>query len=101
MKDIDGIKFEGNELTFDNGTRNSRNRCYCPNEQCNIKSGVRSMVNCVDAPIFVSFPHFYAADSSYREAITGMQPDKKKHNFHIIFQKVSSAVHFKDVKYES
>lgn len=35
------------------------------------------------APAFISFPHFYLADPSYREPIEGMHPNKSKHEFFV------------------
>lgn len=35
------------------------------------------------APAFVSFPHFYLADHSYRDGIVGMNPNRSKHEFSI------------------
>lgn len=35
------------------------------------------------APAFISYPHFYLADSSYREGIEGMHPNKTLHQFSI------------------
>jgi len=31
------------------------------------------------APIALSYPHFYQADPSFREAVIGMKPEKEKH----------------------
>lgn len=33
------------------------------------------------APAFISFPHFYNADPSYREAVVGMNPQSHLHPF--------------------
>merc|ERR1712179_451360 len=35
------------------------------------------------APIALSYPHFYQADPSYREAVVGMKPNKTEHEFYI------------------
>lgn len=88
MQKLEGILFEGNKFTFDNGTHHSELRCYCPDYECNLKSGVRNVSRCVNAPVFVSFPHFYAADESYRNVISGLKPNKTKHRFHLTLQKV-------------
>merc|ERR1719348_2092664 len=31
------------------------------------------------APIALSYPHFYQADQSFRDAVIGMKPEKEKH----------------------
>ena len=31
------------------------------------------------APVFISFPHFYLADSYYTSKVEGLKPDVEKH----------------------
>ena len=54
------------------------------------KSGVLNMAPCKTrpdlpkgAPIALSYPHFYQADPSYRNAVEGLKPDKDKHQFYV------------------
>lgn len=89
MYGVDGEKFQSNELTFDNGTQVEANRCYCTNNPCHQKSGVRNLNALLHRPFYISHPHFYAADSSYRKSIEGMKPDAKKHQSRVILEKVS------------
>ena len=35
------------------------------------------------APIALSFPHFYQADQSFRDAVGGLNPEKEKHEFYV------------------
>lgn len=35
------------------------------------------------APIALSFPHFYQADQSFHDAVSGMVPVKEKHEFYV------------------
>merc|ERR1712210_405447 len=68
--------------------RNEENKCYCMDDQgfpC-FKSGVMNMGPCKTseslpkgAPIALSYPHFYQADQSFRDAVMGMKPEKEKH----------------------
>lgn len=71
----------GTERTFDNGQILSENKCFC-NREC-AKSGARDVSTCRIAPLFFSFPHFYMADNSYRDSISGMKPNKSEHEFFI------------------
>jgi hypothetical protein len=66
------------------------NTCYCPSSGC-LLPGVRSLNLCGNnaLPIFISFPHFYLADESYRQSIIGMKPNKTLHEFKIILENVS------------
>lgn len=48
-----------------------------------------------DSPILLSFPHFYLANDSYRQAVEGISPpDPEKHRFFIDVQPVSRFFHF-------
>lgn len=83
VKNLTGVKFVAGEDVFSNTTA-----CYCPSGKCPL-SGVRDISTCKGAPAFVSFPHFYLADPSYRDAVVGMTPDPEKHSFRMTLEKVS------------
>lgn len=85
---VKGVKFEGTKNLF-NHTSNPEAQCYCSGNECEYKPGVRNVTACVKAPVFVSFPHFYAADPSYLNGVTGLNPRAEKHKFHFTLQKVS------------
>lgn len=73
---------------LDNGDNVASRRCYCPNRDCG-PSGTLNISNCkFGAPAFVSMPHFYLADSSYRNAITGMKPNRDEHELSIVIEPV-------------
>lgn len=44
------------------------------------------------APVVLSFPHFYFADSSYLNAVEGLQPNSSIHSFHIDVEPVSTTI---------
>jgi CD36 family. len=84
-----GHKFVSDEATFDNGMNVPSRACYCHDVECQ-PSGTLNVSTCkFGAPAFVSFPHFYLADESYRNAITGMNPVKEEHEFAIYLEPVS------------
>ncbi|XP_065209534.1 protein croquemort-like [Planococcus citri] len=89
LYNVAGVRFIGTERTFDNGTRFPENLCYCKNYQCQYLSGIRDVSDCVHAPIRISFPHFYLADESYRQNVSGMDPVLEKHQFSVTLQKDS------------
>lgn len=73
---------------FDNGENVPSRRCYCPNGNCG-PSGALNISSCkYGAPAFVSMPHFLHADPSYIEAITGLLPDKEKHQMSMVIEPV-------------
>lgn len=84
VSNLTGVKFVGGADVFDNSTT-----CYCPEGKCPL-SGVRDISACKGAPAFISFPHFYLADPSYRNAVEGMYPDPEKHTFRMILEKVTA-----------
>lgn len=91
FKFINGIKsmeFTGKSDVFNN-------TCYCPSSGC-LLPGVRSLNLCGNnaLPIFISYPHFYLADNSYRKSIVGMKPNQTLHEFKIILENVSLCFYF-------
>lgn len=56
---------------------NFNRSCFCGSAD---PPGVMDLRRCkLGAPLFLSYPHFYLADESYRRKVTGMAPDKKEH----------------------
>lgn len=42
-----------------------------------------------DAPVYLSYPHFYDADPTLLEPFEGLKPDKKRHETYFYIQDVS------------
>lgn len=83
-----GYRYETRSSLFDNGEENQDNVCFC-NGEC-APPGAINVSSCrLGAPAFVSFPHFYQADSVYRNGVIGMKPDPKRHESHITLEPVS------------
>ncbi|KAH0811538.1 hypothetical protein GEV33_011253 [Tenebrio molitor] len=63
------------------------NKCYCPdNEYCPPK-GVQNISPCqFDAPVYLSFPHFFEADPTLIEPFEGLNPDKERHQSYFKIQ---------------
>lgn len=60
---------------FDSPEKNPDNRGFCtPATDC-LLDGVLNVTECRGAPIILSSPHFYQADTSYQEAIDGLSPN--------------------------
>ncbi|XP_014229611.1 protein croquemort-like [Trichogramma pretiosum] len=82
--DVTGSKYVSDEDTFDNGAKVDSMKCYCQGRDCQ-PSGTLNISSCkFGAPAFVSLPHFYLADKSYAEKISGMNPDEDKHEFQLV-----------------
>lgn len=87
---LSGVKYVSDDTIFDNGTRIPERKCYYQGE--GIPSGAMNISSCKwDAPAFISLPHFYLADPSYRRDIGGMNPQKDKHELSISLEPVSIA----------
>jgi len=43
----------------------------------------------LDAPVYLSYPHFYNADQKLLEDVEGLLPDKEKHETFFKIQPVS------------
>lgn len=62
--------------------------CYCPAGPPCAPNGMFNVSLCqYDSPILLSFPHFYLADQSLRNAVEGISPpEKEKHQLFIDVQ---------------
>ena len=89
---IPSINAMGSHTDPDPAKRNPANSCFCMKQEgfsC-FKSGVLNLEPCKQtqdlprgAPIAISFPHFYQADPSFLSAVSGLSPDKEKHQFYV------------------
>lgn len=52
--------------------------CYCTDGACP-PNGVYDASLCMDAPIYVSFPHFYTGDQALIDKFEGIKPVKELH----------------------
>lgn len=82
---LTATKWVGTEETLDSGENYPNQKCFCDpdrfGDECP-KTGVVECKVCRDkAPIYSSFPHFYLADQSYIDAVSGMKPEREKHEF--------------------
>lgn len=85
---VNGIKsyrYAANERSVDNGTTSQDHACFLHDE--NLPAGMMNITECrYGAPIFVSFPHFYAADPYFLRAVDGLKPEKDKHELYVILE---------------
>nr|CAD7256559.1 unnamed protein product [Timema shepardi] len=82
---ITGSKFEADASILDNGTLYPSQACYTTGES--VYSGVMNISSCKwGAPAFISYPHFYLADSSYLDAVEGLSPSSKDHSFYFVVE---------------
>lgn len=89
INDVKGVEFAAVSDVFNNKCYNSSSEQLSP--------GVRSLKcgnSSITPPLYVSFPHFYLADSQYRESICGMNPNQTLHEFKIILEKVCIFFYF-------
>ncbi|KAH9628089.1 hypothetical protein HF086_018305 [Spodoptera exigua] len=65
---------------------NPDNKCYYPGEKCPPR-GLQNISPCqYNAPVYLSFPHFYDADPALLEPFEGLKPNKKKHETYFMIQ---------------
>ncbi|XP_055598167.1 protein croquemort-like [Uranotaenia lowii] len=82
---LEGKIWVGDNRVFDNGHNFPETECQCtaqPEECPVVRPGVFDVSGCkFGAPLFVSFPHFYLADTSYLNAVSGLSPTRQAHEF--------------------
>lgn len=88
IHDVVGTKYVGDEQVFDNGVKYPEAACWCNSDKCpDLQPGLFNASACkFDSPTFVSYPHFYLADQSYRQSIDGMNPNRTLHEFFIAME---------------
>ncbi|KAG6457055.1 hypothetical protein O3G_MSEX010083 [Manduca sexta] len=90
-KDVykDGIQaglYTPPESTFECADKNPDNKCYCQGESCPPR-GLQNISPCqYNAPVYLSYPHFYDADPSLLAPFEGLNPDKQKHESYFLIQ---------------
>ncbi|KAF5308251.1 hypothetical protein FQR65_LT06244 [Abscondita terminalis] len=85
---VNGKKFVGTDFAFDNGTKYPEQSCF--KGQKTIRSGLRDVSLCKSgAPAFISYPHFYLADSSYNETVIGIIPNKTEHESYLLLEAIT------------
>ncbi|XP_045458032.1 scavenger receptor class B member 1 [Melitaea cinxia] len=71
---------------LENADINEANKCYCQNDKCPPR-GIQNISPCqYNAPVYLSYPHFYDAEPSLLEEFEGLKPDQKKHESYILLQ---------------
>lgn len=71
---------------FYNSSLNPSNKGLC--EEC-LGNGVQEIGQCSnDAPAYASLPHFLNADEKFIDAVDGLNPNSKKHDFVFNFEPV-------------
>ncbi|KAM4053303.1 scavenger receptor class B member 1 isoform 2-T3 [Anomaloglossus baeobatrachus] len=77
FRGIPTYRYSAPDYLFANGTDYPPNEGFCP---C-LASGVMNVSSCrFNAPMFLSFPHFYNADPGFVEAVSGLHPSEKLHS---------------------
>nr|CAD7197427.1 unnamed protein product [Timema douglasi] len=91
MTEKDGIKaglYTPPDDVFELPDKQPDNKCFCPGQECQCPPrGLQNISPCqFDAPVYLSFPHFYKADPSLVEAVEGLKPIKEKHETYFKIQ---------------
>ncbi|XP_052866666.1 protein croquemort-like [Anopheles cruzii] len=84
---LDGELWVADGSNFDNGHTITGTECQCTaadSDQCPVyAAGVLDVSSCRFGIPLVSYPHFYLADPSYADAVTGLTPDRALHEYRL------------------
>lgn len=85
---LPGYRFVPPSDVFARPEDNPDNSCFCfTKDGCNTPSGLFNMSACqYNAPIMLSWPHFFQADPKVLEAVEGLKPVPEKHQFYLDIQ---------------
>ncbi|XP_071618778.1 scavenger receptor class B member 1 isoform X2 [Heliangelus exortis] len=76
FKGVPTYRFVAPKTLFANGTDYPPNEGFCP---C-MQSGIQNVSTCrMNAPMFISHPHFYNADPALLDTVEGLHPSKEQH----------------------
>lgn len=90
---LKGYRYVAGSRALDNGTLYDENKCFATSES--MPSGVMNISVCnYNYPMFMSYPHFYGADESYLDGISGLSPEKEKHQSYITLETVRTTCSF-------
>lgn len=82
---VTGSRWTAEDKIFDNGEKYPENACFCTSARAScpdLLPGVQNISDCrYGAPVFASFPHFFLADPTYVNAVSGLAPNRSKHLF--------------------
>ncbi|XP_073965249.1 scavenger receptor class B member debris buster isoform X2 [Choristoneura fumiferana] len=85
----DGIQtglYTAPSSTFECADVNKDNKCFCGGEKCPPR-GLQNISPCqYNAPVYLSFPHFYDAEPELIDRFEGLKPNKKKHETYFKIQ---------------
>jgi hypothetical protein len=88
---VTGYRYTAGERAVDNGTKFAENSCYSEASLDSLPSGVMNISACrYGSPVFMSYPHYYAADPFYLNEVVGLEPSKEKHESYFTLEPVSS-----------
>lgn len=84
-------RYVADESVLDNGDKYPEAACYCTADAAScpdLAPGAMNVSACkFGAPAFLSFPHFYLGDESYRNQVEGMEPNETMHSFYMLLQR--------------
>lgn len=88
---VTGYRYKSGLRAVDNGTKFPENSCFYENgDGSKVPSGVMNISSCrYGSPVFMSFPHYYAADPFYLNEVQGLEASKEKHESYITLEPVS------------
>ncbi|XP_044738554.1 scavenger receptor class B member 1 isoform X2 [Chrysoperla carnea] len=75
------------ENVFETAEVNPDNKCFCSYKEECAPRGLQNIAPCqYDAPVYLSFPHFYKADDTLLEPFVGLKPNKELHETYFKIQ---------------
>ncbi|XP_020294753.1 scavenger receptor class B member 1 [Pseudomyrmex gracilis] len=87
---IPGYRFSPPTDVFTSVENKASQQCYCPSGPPCAPEGTFNVSLCqFDSPVLLTFPHFYLADPTLREAVVGITPpEAEKHELYIDVQPI-------------
>ncbi|XP_020708289.1 sensory neuron membrane protein 1 isoform X2 [Athalia rosae] len=84
--EVQGIRTNRYSADFGDQSSVPEEKCFCPTPETCLKKGAMDLYKCVGTPVVATLPHFYLADPSYLETVSGLHPVKEDHEISIDFE---------------
>lgn len=84
---VDVRRYTTIELTFDSGHLAEDTKCFCvKGRECPMNGVIDYSPLSFKGPVYLSHPHFYMTDPSYRENTTGLNSDPDQHGTFLLME---------------
>ncbi|XP_054259205.1 sensory neuron membrane protein 1-like [Macrosteles quadrilineatus] len=84
--DVNRVSGYAYTVTLGDTENEPQDKCYCAAVDRCYKKGTLDAYRCQGAPLVASLPHFYGGSQDYITGVSGIQPNKEKHEILVVLE---------------